>query len=1478
MHNLKVRNTFCTTSCTEANKSSTLNNLFRHTFKKAFLVVVIFLSASAFLLGQGVNADFSANRVSGCAPLVVSFTDLSTGNPFAWNWDLGNGQLSTTQNPVVNYSVPGVYTVRLVVRSVNGIDEEVKTNYITVSAAPVASFSANITTACVPATIQFTDESTEPPGAGNITSWLWDFGDGNSSTLQNPSHVYATTGFYSVSLVVTSSSGCTGVTGRNRYIRVVDGIEANFDFTQSVTCRPPFNINFVDQSSGPGNFTYTWNFGNGAPTSNLQNPTAVYTAPGTYPVQLTVQSSLGCGGTIQKDIVLAANATDFSFPASNCVGKAVNFVNNSNPVPVSSFWDFGDGTTSAQTNPVKTFLTGGTFTVKLINDYGNCRDSATKSITITDNPVVNFAANDSSSCSAPFTVQFTDLSPGAVSWSWNFGDGSTSTEQNPSHTYTSVGSYNVTLSIVLAGGCDNTITKTNFIRIAPTTVSISNAPAGGCFPFTFRPVAAVQTLDNIVSYSWDMGEAGAIYTTQSPTHTYTTAGDYTVQLTVTTQSGCTATTTSLVQTGTPPTVDFSFAPVGACASDSIRFTDLSTTTPNATVTWLWDFGDGETSDVQHPVHKYRQTGVITVTLTVSNNGCERTATHTVQVFPPVADFGYIVNCNLPTSVTFSDSSITDPARGPIQYIWRPGLGNTEFTFTPPTAPSFNYGQFGTFNSTLIVSNGVCSDTIIKPIVLLNLSPAFIASKTTVCKNEQFTLTEVNTNSALIVSYRWTIGGVVAADTTKTIAFSIAANGFYDVTLTTTDINGCTETITTTRFINVVGPEANFTQAGPGSCINKPVTFNDLSTPAGTITNWSWDFGDGTQQDFSAAPFTHSYAEQGTYTVGLTVTDNNGCKDVFSLPTRILITNPKADFKADSIYCPLTPMQFTDLSTGNDLTYQWTFGDGGNSTDRNPLHVYPDGDNQYTIKLNIRDLAGCEDSITKTGYVKIRSPKPAFDIVDSSGICIPLQTSFTFKGEDFESFFWEFGDGGTSTLKDPRHFYNAYGTYTPKLYLLGPGGCIDSASATVNLYSPANINITIDNVLACNTITSNISFTPPPGFKFIFYFGDGKADSSQQTSLTHTYPSPGNYTPFIVVADKSGCESRTASGTPIRVTGTIPLFGKNRKEFCDNGQVFFTNFTISNENIISSTWDFGDGTTSTEQDPSHNFTAPGTYIVSLNTVTESQCASRFTDTVRVYGTPFVNIGGRDTICLSVAEPFSGVLAQADTAITWQWNFANGTISPEQNPSVTYTSAGDYSIQLITTNKLGCADTATHAVHVAPLPTATATVNPISIISGGSSPVNMEYTGAIVSYNWSPTANLSCTTCPVPVASPRTTTDYRVDIVDRYGCANTGNVTVRVICQDENFFIPNTFSPNGDGSNDRFYPRGRGLFSIKALRVFNRWGELVFEKRDFAVNDASQGWDGMYKGRKAPADVYVYQAEIFCNNGELLKLSGNIALIL
>lgn len=1457
-------------------KSKTLRTNHYTILLKAAFLLVTGLSAINYTYAQAPVANFTASATSGCAALTISFTDQSTGNPTNWNWEFSNGTLSNVQNPTVTFTLPGTYSVKLVVQNAAGISQLERVNYITVSPSPTANFTANMRLSCAPAVINFTDLSTTP--SGSITAWEWDFGDGTTSTLQNPSHTYNTVGFYTVSLTVYSSTGCKQLASASNYIRVVGGIETDFEWALSSSCRPPYTVSFQNISNGPGNISYSWDFGNSL-TSTLTNPSTVYNAAGTYNVRLNAQSDLGCTGSIVKAVTINETITDFTAPANICLNQPVTFQNNSSSPPLNSSWSFGDGTFSGQINPIKTFLAAGTYNVKVINQYANCTDSVTKTITVNSRPDVNFTADDSTSCQNPFTVQFTDLTAGATSWLWNFGDGNTSTLQNPSHQYTANGSYTVSLTATTSTGCSNTFVKPGYINIRPVSIGL-NVPAGGCVPFTYTPQATIVTVDAIVSYAWDLGEPGAVSNQMNPPpHTYTNPGSYTISLTVTTVTGCVQTTTipGGVLTGVPPTVNFSAAPINGCASDTINFTNLSTTTPGAVVTYLWDFGDGGTSSLENPQHVFTDTGAVTVTLIVYNNRCPDSLKQNVQVLPPVALFNYTVDC-ITQQVTFRDSSLADPAISPLTYLWQMGDPlNTQFNVQNP--PPFTYPGAGTYNVSLTVTNGPCSYTTTQQVVLANEPADFTINKNPVCKNETFTLTATNSDPDNIMNYSWTVGGTTLPGTGRSVTHSIPTSGTYSVTLTITDVNGCVSTRSINNFITVNGPSALFTPSTPGACLEKAVQFTDQSTPAGSITQWDFDFGDGNTQSFTSAPFTHTYDLLGGFIVSMTVTDNAGCKDTYTLPTNLLVTSPVAGFRADTFYCPNAPLQFVDTSSGVGLTYLWNFDGTNTSTLQNPQFSFPLGDADYTISLIITDQSGCSDTVTKTDYVSIRSPKAAFTLLDSTTICPPLRTSFFLAASDYESISWSFGDGGMSLQSNPSYFYSNYGTFTPTLYAMGPGGCIDSAKSSVTIHNPNDSEINYGpTTTACNSLNVDFNLVVPPGYKFHFSFGDGQIDSSQATTLSHLYSRPGLNTPAIILMDTaSGC-TVVINGSPrIDVMGAVPLFGMNKQELCDNGPVVFTDFTTKNEPIISTLWDFDDGTTSNVQNPTHNFTAPGQYIVTLNITTESNCSSSYSDTVLVYRTPQPIITGRDTICVTIPETFNGSIAVADTLTEWLWNFGNGQTANTQNHTITYNTAGDYSIQLITSNLLGCSDTIVKSVHVIPPPTATPVQDPITIIGGAGADLLMDYTGNITSWLWTPNTRLNCNNCPTPFASPQSTTTYELEIVDVYGCRNRSDITVNVICNNQNFFVPNTFSPNGDGQNDMFYPRGSGLFRIKSMLIFNRWGQVVYERKDFPPNDASNGWNGTFKGQKASADVYIYTMEILCDNNTVIPVKGNVTLL-
>lgn len=230
---------------------------------------LLLLTMLCFGLKAQLAANFTAAPASGCAPLVVHFTDNSTNNPTQWKWNLGNGTVSFLQNPSVTYLIAGQYTIKLVIKNSIGADSITKTQYINVYAKPAVEFTSSTTTGCFPLPVQFSDESTAVNGT--IGSWQWDFGDGFSSAQQHPAHIYSATGNYNVTLRVKNSNGCLTTLSKSKYIQISAGVKASFSNTIPNKCSFPVTINFKNLSTGTGSLTYQWLFGDGADSGQV-NP------------------------------------------------------------------------------------------------------------------------------------------------------------------------------------------------------------------------------------------------------------------------------------------------------------------------------------------------------------------------------------------------------------------------------------------------------------------------------------------------------------------------------------------------------------------------------------------------------------------------------------------------------------------------------------------------------------------------------------------------------------------------------------------------------------------------------------------------------------------------------------------------------------------------------------------------------------------------------------------------------------------------------------------------------------------------------------------------------------------------------------------------------------------------------------------------------------------------------------------------------
>ncbi|MEN9525372.1 MAG: hypothetical protein RLZZ256_756 [Bacteroidota bacterium] len=1426
--------------------------------------------------GQAPVANFTANLTSGCAPVIVNFQSTSTGNPTSYFWEFGNGNTSTMANPIATYLNPGNYTVKLTVTNASGSNSLTRTQYINVYTSPTVGFRSNVQNGCTPLTIQFTDTSIAAAGTVN-TAWSWDFGNGQTSTQQNPLITFTTVGTYTVSLKVTNDQGCSRTISRPNYITVTTGVDASFTNSSPSVCSAPAAINFTNTSTGPGTLSYNWLFGDGG-TSNATNPTHTFNTNGTYTVTLITTSSAGCVDTFRSaPLTIGGIITQFNAPNEVCIGSAATFTNTSTPAPVASLWNFGDGNTSTAINPTHNYTATGAYLIKLYNTYSNCTDSSVRILFVRPKPTANFTAPVRTKCEPSLLVNFQDLSTGnPVSWEWDFGDGNSSNLQNPTHSYSNYGSFTVRLIITSQFGCKDTITRPNYINIRRAQIQLTGLPAQGCLPFPKNFSATINSIDNILTYQWDLGD-GTLSNLPNPTHTYTTQGTYDVQLIITTSTGCkdTLKVTQAIKVGTVPVVNFSASPIPVCGTQPVQFTDL--TTPQADQ-WIWTFGDGTGSNLKNPSHRYTDTGFFTIRLTAYNNGCDVTTTkiNYVKVLPAIARFTPVPNCTNRLSFSFTNQSIDATSSE-----WDFGDGSPVSTASNPT---HIFPALGPYTIRLIAKNGTCADTIYKNIRLIDENPVIAANQTTLCKigTVRFYSTQVNT--ALINNYSWNFGnGQTGTTAIDSIQHTYTTNGLYTIQLVTTDLNGCKDTAIANNYIRVNGPTARFSALDTAGCKGFTTTFIDQSSTYNNhaITQWQWHYGDGSVQNYTNPPFQHTYNTVGDFAVKLVITDAYGCKDSITKPNQIHSTDPVPSFAtADTLSCPGATVRFTNNSSPAGLTYAWTFGDGNTSILSQPTHTYV-ASGRYNVKLVVKDIYGCADSLIRNQYIRIDTPIAAFTKNLSSSSCTPFQVQFTNTSTYFNQSHWSFGPGeGTSSQTNPVYFFNNVGTFPVKLIVTSPGGCTDSVEQIIRVYDTIGTRLIYPPATACKPYTTQLSVqTNGPMQNYFWDLGDGTTLTSTPT-YQHTYNNMGDFYPSVIAIDSAGCRIPVMGAERIHIRGVDANFGSNLSFLCDGGQIRFSDSTISNNAPLQYQWQFGDGGTSTLPNPTHTYTAAGNYTVQMIVSSQNACRDTITKSnlIKIVERPHIRVTGPTQACIFSSLQHTGSFIVPDTsAVNWQWNFPNGGSANSINPGAqTYNTSGSFQIQIIATNSSGCKDTVNHPLRIDPLPTINVPLQ-MTVRNGFPVTIPATYSPNVNQWSWSPPAGLSCTQCPRPDVSPRDDTRYLVQVQDANGCRNQAQVMVLVFCQESNVFFPNTFSPNGDGSNDIYYPRGRGLDRIKSLQIMNRWGQIVFQKQHFPANDPTQGWDGKYLGQSPQAETYIYTAEVFCENGTLLTLTGNIALI-
>jgi gliding motility-associated-like protein len=906
--------------------------------------------ASNVLVNPLPQISFTPDPVCfGNTTTIQNQTTITAGNIVSWNWTFGDGGVSSSQNPSHLYTAPGIYDITLTANSGMGCSASA-TQQAFVNTTPSAAFAAN--PACAGTQVLFTDNSTI--GQGAISGWLWNFGDGTSSTAQSPSHAYTNSGNYQVTLIVNSGVGCADTTTGSVFIYDTPVPQFTSQNVCAGTAVGFINTSYINDGSISG---YNWNFGDGN-TSTDPNPTHVFAAPGTYNVTLIATSDSGCFASVTSPVTIYPMPDAQASVSSACNGVPVPFTNLStisNGSIVNQYWNFGNGGSSNAVNPVQTYPIDGNYNVLLVvtSDMG-CVDSTTIPLTIHPAPIAGFT---STGACLGNQVQFTDLSSissGSISnWGWNFGDGTSGTLQNPSHGYTQTGGYQATLVVTSNQGCTDTVSQT--VNVYPVPVAAfagSNVCQGTASQFFNQSTVSGG---GVLNATWDFGD-GNSSTDQNPVHTYSAPGTYNVTLTVNTNQGCTATHMMAYTIYAPPIP--LFAAANACDGSPVQFTDMSTPTDGIISTWTWDFGDGSTSSSAAPVHAFNPAGTYNVTMTITSiYGCSATYTSPVGIYAlPVPVISANANCEYDPVTFNSITAVGDTST--YQYSWTFGDGNTSSVQNP----AHQYGGAGSYNVSLTMTNSNGCSATATMAVAVSPAPDADFEYANACENSQVQFTNTSAiSSGTIVGNSWNFGDGSPQSNQQHPVHTFNSAGVYTVTLVVTSDNGCTDTISQqiTIFPN---PVAGFTYNQAAGCGPLPVAFTDTSfVSSGNIVAWNWDFGNG--QTSTLQNPVAIYTASGTYGVTLTVTTDNGCTHTAVMPNIITIyPGPDAAFTPDpyqtSILNPV--INFNNHSSGG-VVYAWNFGDGSGSNVFEPTHTYSDT-GTYEVTLIVINSYGCIDTV------------------------------------------------------------------------------------------------------------------------------------------------------------------------------------------------------------------------------------------------------------------------------------------------------------------------------------------------------------------------------------------------------------------------------------------------------------------------------------------------------------------------------------
>ncbi len=1449
---------------------------------------------------------------------------------------------------------------------------------------------------CSPFEMQFVNTTT---ATANMFQWTIDtIGGSISTTSYNPANVV----FRNESLV----SDTVDVTLRASYsyncpnqitkrIPIHPELKAAMYHSPPEGCQQEIVVDTFQVISTGAAFTHgIWSWGDGTGTTYFDSVPGILDSvfthtftnltnyDTTYYVYLILEDSItDCSDTSLVEAINVPGVARARYSMDNSKGCSpldVKFTNYSNGI-VDYEWWFYNGNDTASFNPDRegsagsmfsdttiTYVNTGTAPVEYYallhitknNDDGTaCHDYwGIDTITIYPEFDITISPDNTAGCN-PLTLDFSSELDGAkilpnMSYEWKFGDGTSSGVEDPGtktykHTKNTDQNYTVSLIATSEYNCVDTapskvMTVYSYVdsrfTISPDTI--------GCSPFQVE-VSSNISANSYIDTTWTHANATMTEVTAGKTFTldYVNAGTaneiHSISLFNTNPHACDSVFEREIVVKPHVTAEFTTDNALICHRDTIQFTNASYFTnvadliTGATATYEWDFGDGTTSSLENPQHRYLNTEnngttaqSFTVSLTIYVDGCTETVSHTIAVYPAVtANFvspEYIFCAPLTQEITNTSTGAND-------YLWQfsDGTADEAVSDMDPFDHDFLNGNLETTETvtiTLTASNDFCSSVrsrnyVVYPEVHVN----FTQDVTEGCN--PLTVNFTNTSTGML-TYNWDFrDGQNSPDASPTHTFSHIQDAavVYPVTLYGTQaVTGCTDSakvdITTYSYI-----EAKFglrktdetkksaaVTSVLGGCHPFDVTITDSSTNNGT---WRWNYGDGTTEDLSSkpAPFSRVYNNTGhtaneDYTITLVKENDEGCT-VSTSRTLTVYPVPLSDFSFTADNCHPHPVAFTNETQddGGNTTYFWDLGDGSTTSDKNPTHTYTNYsytvDSVYAVNLSTSSNYRCthDTSFLVTVYPK---PKASFSPDVKTG-CAPLDVTFTdlSTGQSLNAIQWNFDDGaGFTTNGAPGGdvsytFDNTYATdlanYKVQIAIETSNGCQDTIAYTITAYPKVEAGFTY-NEAGCSP--HRVEFVNTSNDAVDTYYWDlgysGEVRQVRDPIYTY-YNQTGSdeiYTVTYIGSSRYGCSDTVEHDVTVYPT-PVPEFDINMPLQTYPDTVFeITNLSPSGDYDFY--WTIGDGTPEfLENETVFNVAYTGWAPVENNSVyyitlraEGARCTGDNTHQLSLLPPdPVITITNSDPNgCVPLTVHFE---TEKQYANSYYWEFGDGDTSTEEQPTHVFDSVGIFNVKVTAIGDGGDAyDYQPVAVYA--LPTVNFSYSPDSVMLPSQAVQFFNTTQNAHSYLWD-FGDGSVSSQENPSYQYTEEGQYYVTLFgySSKGCIDSlTSPTYIKVSGEGRIQFPNAFLPNADSpakgtytipdeKNDVFHPHYYGVKEY-SLYIYNRWGEQLF-----VSNNIEEGWNGRYnnEGETLPQGVYFFKSTGKFYNDIPFKLSGDVTLI-